>query len=246
MNFVSKKSISLFVSGALALSACSAYAAIALDRTRAIFPGTEKTISLNIQNESTKEPYLAQAWLEDKLGNKIDAPFTITPPLQRVEPGSKSIVRVNALPSVSNLPQDRESIYYFNLREIPPKSTRPNVLQVALHTKIKLFYRPASIIPARFGRLDDKLVLHKVSGGYEVENPTPYFMTVVGIMGSEKGEIPKDAKPVMIDPKSKALVRSASFATPYVMTINDFGGKPVLKYECSGNTCNSVPDEKKP
>lgn len=246
MKFVRTKSISFFVSVVVSLSTCSAYAAIALDRTRAIFPGTEKTISLNIQNESNKQPYLAQAWLEDMQGNKIESPFSITPPLQRVEPGAKSVVRINAITSaISNLPQDRESVFYFNLREIPPKSTRANVLQVALHSKIKLFYRPASIIPAKFGRLDDKLVLHKVNGGYEVENPTPYFMTVVGITGSKNGSIPKDAKPVMISPMSKSIVRSAAFTSPHVMTINDFGGKPVLKYECSGNTCHSVPEDKK-
>lgn len=244
MNFVSKKYISLLMTGAIACSACSAYAAIALDRTRAIFPGSEKLISLNIQNESKKEPYLAQAWLEDKNGVKLESPFSVTPPLQRIEPGAKSVVRINALPAVSSLPQDRESVFYFNLREIPPKSQRPNVLQVALHSKIKLFYRPSAIIPERFGRLDDKLVLHKVSGGYEVENPTPYFMTVVGIMGDKNGTISEDAKPVMISPMSKALVRSASFSSPHVMTINDFGGKPVMKYRCTGNECHSEPEEK--
>lgn len=246
MNFVSKKSVSFLVSGIVAISSCSSYAAIALDRTRAIFPGTEKTISLNIKNESTKEPYLAQAWLEDKAGNKINTPFSITPPVQRVEPGAESVVRVNTLAAAANLPKDRESVFYFNLREIPPKSTRANVLQVALHTKIKLFYRPTAIIPEKFGRLDDKLVLHKVAGGYEVENPTPYFMTIVGIMDGKKGSIPQDAKPVMISPLSKALVRSASFTSPHVMTINEFGGKPVLKYECSSNVCHSVPEDKKP
>ncbi len=34
--------------------------------------------------------------------------------------------------SDKNLPQDRETVYYFNLREIPPKSNKPNTLQIAL------------------------------------------------------------------------------------------------------------------
>lgn len=41
-------------------------AAIALDRTRAIFPGSEKSISLSITNDSSSMPYLAQGWIEDE------------------------------------------------------------------------------------------------------------------------------------------------------------------------------------
>lgn len=46
---------------------------------------------------------------------------------------------------MNTLPQDRESLFYFNLREIPPKSSKPNTLQLALQTRIKLFYRPAPL-----------------------------------------------------------------------------------------------------
>lgn len=45
-------------------------AAIALDRTRAIFPGSEKSISLSITNDSSSMPYLAQGWIEDEQGKK--------------------------------------------------------------------------------------------------------------------------------------------------------------------------------
>lgn len=48
-------------------------AAIALDRTRAIFPGSEKSISLSITNDSTSMPYLAQGWIEDEHGKKSAA-----------------------------------------------------------------------------------------------------------------------------------------------------------------------------
>ncbi len=44
------------------------------------------------------------------------------------------------------LPQDRESLFYFNLREIPPRSDKPNSLQLALQTRIKFFYRPQSLV----------------------------------------------------------------------------------------------------
>lgn len=217
----------------------SSWAAIALDRTRAIFPGNEKSISLTVTNENKQKPYLAQAWLEDKDGKKISSPFMVTPPVQRVEPGKKSMVRINALPDTASLPQDRESVYWFSVREVPPKSDRANVLQVALQTRIKLFYRPAAIMPERFTRWDDQLILHRVSGGFRIENPTPYYMTVISISGAAK-KIDHDFKPVMIPPKSSATVKTISTSTPYVTTINDFGGKPTLEYRCSGDICKGI------
>lgn len=225
-------------------ASATANAAIALDRTRAIFPGNEKSISLTIANENKQKPYLAQAWLEDKNGKKISSPFMVTPPVQRVEPGKKSMVRINALPEAASLPQDRESVYWFSVREVPPKSDRPNVLQVALQTRIKLYYRPAGIIPDRFTRWDDQLILRRVSDGFNIENPTPYFMTVISISGDAK-KIDHDFKPVMISPKSSVTVKAVSTATPYVTTINDFGGKPTLEYRCSGDVCKGIlPDSK--
>jgi P pilus assembly chaperone PapD len=225
------------------LSVSAAHAAIALDRTRAIFPGDQKSISLNIKNDNKAKPYLAQSWLENAKGEKIESPFLITPPLQRVEANTRSLVRINDVGAAS-LPQDRESVFWFNIREIPPKSDEPNVLQVALQTRIKLFYRPAGIVPAKFSRWDDQLILHPVAGGYRIENPTPYYMTIVGITGGEKEGVDKDFKAVMLEPKSEKVVKSKNFATPYVTTINDFGGKPKIPFLCSGDTCKGHIPEK--
>ncbi|MYQ00706.1 molecular chaperone, partial [Salmonella enterica subsp. enterica serovar 4,12:i:-] len=52
-----------------------AFAAIALDRTRVVYNGGEKSISLSISNENKNLPYLAQAWIEDAQGNKVTSPL---------------------------------------------------------------------------------------------------------------------------------------------------------------------------
>ncbi|ELX9910851.1 TPA: fimbria/pilus periplasmic chaperone, partial [Escherichia coli] len=120
-------------------------AAVSLDRTRAVFDGSEKSMTLDISNDNKQLPYLAQAWIENENQEKIiTGPVIATPPVQRLEPGAKSMVRLSTTPDISKLPQDRESLFYFNLREIPPRSEKANVLQIALQTKIKLFYRPAA------------------------------------------------------------------------------------------------------
>lgn len=92
-------------------------------------------------------PYLAQSWLEDASEQKLTTgPIIATPPIQRMEPQKMSIVRLSTTPGVSQLPQDRESLFYYNLREIPPKSEEAGVLQIALQSRVKLFYRPAAIV----------------------------------------------------------------------------------------------------
>ncbi|MFP2428881.1 fimbrial biogenesis chaperone [Enterobacter ludwigii] len=246
MKKITRNTLSVLLFGcSLTTLSTPALSAIALDRTRAIFPGSEKSLALNISNASDKKPYLAQAWLEDAKGKRMDGntgvPLTVTPALQRVEPGQKSVIRVNAQPSAAALPQDRESLFYFSVREVPPKSERPNVLQLALQTKIKLFYRPAAIIPERYSRQDDKLVLHKISGGYRIENPTPYYITVLGVTGGEKQPVAKSFRSVMIAPKSSEMVQSGTFSRPWVTTINDFGGKPSIPFSCQGETCRAEP-----
>lgn len=237
-------SIKTLVVISLLSATTAAQAAIALDRTRVIFPGSEKSTSVNIANTNVKHPYLAQAWLEDMQGNKIASPFVIVPPMQRVEPDGKSTIRINALPAVASLPQDRESVFMFNVREVPPRSDTPNTMQIALQSKIKLFYRPEAILPERYARWDDKLVLNKVANGYRVENPTPYYMTVIAITGAEKATAEKNFKPQMIEPKSSAFFATTHYSSPWVTTINDYGGKPAIPFTCSGDVCHGHIPEK--
>lgn len=232
------------------MSISTAQAAIALDRTRAIINGGEKSISLNISNENQQLPYLAQAWIEDGEGQKITEPFTVLPPVQRVEPGAKSQVKIQALPSVAQLPQDRESVYYFNLREIPPKSDQPNTLQLALQTRIKLFYRPTAIVPTR-QQMDnpwqEQVTLSQQNGQYTVTNPTPFFVTLVDATSRKDGESVKGFEPMMVPPKStQPLGLSVSVAgnSPVLTYINDYGGRPTLTFSCQASQCHVVPVKK--
>ncbi|MGG4675593.1 fimbria/pilus periplasmic chaperone, partial [Providencia sp. Me1] len=103
-----------------------AEAAVSLDRTRIIFDGENKSISLNITNNNKQLPYLAQGWIENEESKKITSPLIVLPPIQRLEPGKSSQIKIESLPEIKNLPQDRESLFYFNMREIPPKSDKPN------------------------------------------------------------------------------------------------------------------------
>lgn len=79
------KNIAMFLLSCLLLTSQYSTAAINIDRTRIIFPGKDKSVSLVINNQSKTSPYLAQSWIENSQGEKISEPFTVLPPMQRVE-----------------------------------------------------------------------------------------------------------------------------------------------------------------
>ncbi|WP_135637821.1 fimbria/pilus periplasmic chaperone [Serratia nematodiphila] len=240
------------IAGGLAglLVAQQASAAIALDRTRVIFNGGDKSVSMSISNENKQLPYLAQGWIEDADGKKISSPLTVLPPVQRLEPGAKSQVKVQGLPAANTLPQDRETLFYFNLREIPPKSDKPNTLQLALQTRIKLFYRPKAIAvtnPESVAPWQEKLTLTKQGDGYQVNNPTPYYVTLVDASSKKGGASAPGFEPLMVPPKGSAPLKvsaSAMGSAPVLTYVNDYGGRPQLTFSCNGASCQAVAGSK--
>ncbi|WP_375540724.1 fimbria/pilus periplasmic chaperone [Serratia silvae] len=231
-----------------AMAAQQAQAAIALDRTRVIFDGSQKSVSLSVSNQNKQLPYLAQGWIEDEQGNKIQTPLTVLPPVQRIEPGKPSQVKIQALPAAKLLKQDRETVYYFNLREIPPKSTKANTLQIALQTRIKLFYRPVGIaIDTNAAPPQEQMTLSKQGDKYLVNNPTPYYVTIVDASSKKDGAGVKGFEPLMVPPKGSLplTVSAASVGGSPVLTyINDYGGRPQLSFSCNGSTCTVIPEKK--
>jgi chaperone protein PapD len=224
---------------ALLLGSQAANAAIALDRTRVIYNGQNKSISLNISNENKELPYLAQAWVEDAQHHKITTPLLVTPPVQRLEAGAKSAVRMSAMPEAMMLPQDRETLFYFNLREIPPRSEENNVMQIALQTQIKLFYRPQAITPKKGDVWQERVKLQQTAQGYRIENPTPYYLTIIDF--AEKNSTAGDNfQPLMIAPQASGELKSNHFRQPTLTYINDYGGRPVLGFSCNASHCQLV------
>ncbi len=226
----------------LTLVAQNANAAIALDRTRVVFNADKSAMSVTVSNQNKSLPYLAQSWVENANGQKIESPLAALPPLQRIEPGEKGQIKIQATGNVAALPQDRESLFYFNVREIPPKSSKPNTLQLALQTRVKMFYRPAGIVLIKGDSSDimKKVTLTQKGNGYEINNPTPYFVTIVAASTAPNAKDIDSFKPVMVAPKSNLDLGASAAALgshPTLTYVNDFGGRPKMVFNCSGNTC---------
>lgn len=231
----------LLISGLLVVT--FTHAAVSLDRTRAIFNAGETSLSMTVTNQNRELPYLAQAWLEDEAGNKVSSPLALLPPLQRLEPGAKGQIKVQSHSSVSSLPQDRESVFYFNVREIPPRSDKPNSLQLALQTRIKLFYRPKALVrDAQQAPWQEEMTLTRQGEGYQVNNPTPYFITLVEVANDERSAGLPSFEPIMLAPKSSVRLKINGTQVgnaPVITYVNDYGARPKLQFTCQGATCRA-------
>ncbi|WP_411755175.1 molecular chaperone [Serratia sp. (in: enterobacteria)] len=237
----------LFVLLTLAgFSVSQANAAISIDRTRVIIMGDEKSAQVNIINHSKKLPYLAQSWLENESEEKINSPLTVLPPLQRLEKDTTVQVNITPLPAAAQLPQDRESLFFYNLQEIPPKSDKSNVIQLALRIKIKVFYRPASLKKMAAEVWQEKLVLTPIDNGVKIVNPTPFYIVMPTLSVANKAlSLPDEAitlKPLSEVTLPNALVKNQAIQIQY---INDYGSYNALNYHCTASQCAVVKDGKK-
>lgn len=150
---------------------------VALSSTRVIYDGSRKEAALTVNNKSTTDEFLIQSWIDDASGNK-KTPFIITPPLFRLSPAKNNVLRI--VNTSNSLPQDRESVYWVNVKSIPAKSEDSegkNVLQIAVRTRLKLFYRPAGL---KGNSMDgwSKLQFTRVGANQiKVENPSAFNLT---------------------------------------------------------------------
>lgn len=124
----SRRSRVILLALAAAWSQCSP-AAVNVDRTRIIMDASQKTVAITLNNDDKTTPFLAQSWVTDADGVRTDALMAL-PPLQRIDAGQKSQVRITQVRGLTDkLPQDRETLFWFNVRGVPPKPEDDNVLQ---------------------------------------------------------------------------------------------------------------------
>ncbi|MCX4162429.1 MULTISPECIES: molecular chaperone [Paraburkholderia] len=219
-----------------------AHASVEPDRTRVVLNESDTATKITVTNRSSTNPYLVQSWIENEQGEKITSPLIVVPPLQRIEPNESNVLRIARLPGAT-LPADRETVFYLNIREVPPKVDTPNTLQLALHSQLKLFYRPNGVRPAQDvdPTLPMTLRIDTASHKLVFDNPTPYHITIVELAAdAQKTAIPFN--PLMASPMSQ-IETAFSIAMPttlYVSHIDDYGGQVVVKYACSAGVCKST------
>lgn len=178
-----KKSIN-FVAALLLTCVFSApaLASVTIIGTRVIYPASEKEVTVRLDNRSER-PALVQAWIDNgdpnQPLNKIDVPFVLLPPVFRMESNKGQTLRI--VYTGSNLPTDKESIFWLNVLDIPPRDkslTNKNQLQMAIRSRIKLFYRPATLNTKDAATAATQLTWRKGNKSNQLTaiNNSPYYI----------------------------------------------------------------------
>lgn len=221
MNFqkISKYKSLLLISLLLIVSIDS-WAGIIIGGTRVIYDSNKKETSISILNPKESGVFLVQSWIDSDEINK-KAPFIVTPPLFRINSGNEHILRIVYIGD--NLPKDRESVFWLNIKSIPAvddTKLRNNQLQLVVKSRIKLFYRPDGLDGEPEG-IWTQLRVSRSNNSLHISNPTPYYITLLNLKvdGKEIKEVD------MIAPKSNVTFTIPSEAIHHVtwQAINDFG-----------------------
>jgi chaperone protein EcpD len=220
-------------------AAPQAAAGIVVDGTRVVYQAAKREVTINIRNPGVT-PSLVQAWLDagdpHAKPGEAQVPFVLTPPLFRLD--STKVQSLRLVYTHDPLPADRESLFWLNVLDIPPRAAAnpdaPNQLELAFKHRMKVFFRPVGLsgsaadAPARLTwkwlSKDGKLV------GIEAANPTAYHVSLVQVTVTAAGH-PINIQADMVDPlASRRFDLPDPIAAPNGTValefwfVNDYGG----------------------
>lgn len=226
-----------FLFGLALLFCSSSMASVVITGTRQIYPAKQKEITVKLNNDGGK-PALVQAWVDSgdtaSTPATAKAPFVLTPPLARIDPGKGQSLRM--MFTGAALPANKESVFWLNVLEIPPKAQEAdtNILQMAFRSRIKVFYRPEGLAGTPDEAIEQvqwRVVSASNGQGYALEahNPSAFHVSLVVLTlvagaernDSEDGMVAPGERKQFALPTLKAL--PASGAQVEFSAINDYG-----------------------
>ncbi|MBP6116885.1 MAG: molecular chaperone [Neisseriaceae bacterium] len=225
------------------LLSTQAMASVVITGTRVVYPGQKKEIGIELRNDANN-PALVQSWIDyfDESKNKANqsVPFVVMPPVFRMEPTEGQSLRV--VYTKEALPQDRESLFRFNVLEIPPSPEgADNYLLMAIRSQLKFFFRPASIKQRPQDVEQDYVWRSGMDADHKptllVDNPTPFYLNLSHVAVFQGSTLLYEGDGQMVAPKTTAQpviraerVPNLTQATTIQYTyINDFGARVEVK-----------------
>ncbi|WP_080755796.1 fimbrial biogenesis chaperone [Aeromonas hydrophila] len=213
----------------------SSEAKVQIVGTRFILHEGSKVIKIKTNNLGDNSA-LVQAWIDN--GNMDSQPYSknmpmrIYPPIIKISKDDSQIFKV--ISSNILMRKDRESVFWVNFLEIPPKNiTKYNLstLGIAVRTRMKVFYRPKMLNGSPYDAVKNlKFSLeNKKRSDIDIVaiNQSPYYVNINDIIFDGK----VSEKHVMLPPFSKQKVghisnnNSENIITSgiHIKWLNDYG-----------------------
>lgn len=167
-----------------------AWAGVTAERTRVIMPQEQREVSLLLVNLN-RYPVITQVWVDDGrpggTPEAAQAPVLPLPPVFRLEPQQSETLRL--LFTERNLPQDKESLYWLNIYEIPPLPTSlekddKTLVAVTLQTQMKVILRPESL-DMTLEQAAESISITRKGDQLQIDNLSPYYLTLAYIKTNE-------------------------------------------------------------
>lgn len=172
------------------------YSAIEINKNRFIFIESQNQEVIEIKNK-TDNNYFIQSWISHYNENNDDElPFIITPPLIKIEKDENYSLKIFRLGEIEK--KDRETLYRINIKRIPLLSNsdgNENLLHISMNSVYNLIYRPISIEKNAKTSYEKIEFLKNKNNELIINNPTPYFITLLKISLNE----------VLLNNKSKTI-----------------------------------------
>lgn len=201
------------------------HAGIVIYGTRVIYPAEKKEVVVQLMNQGGSAS-LVQSWIDDGDTSlppeKIHVPFMLTPPVVRVAGESGQQIKIKKMPNA--LPENKESLFYLNVLDIPPnnpESAGKNVLKFAMQNRIKLIWRPKSIAVVNKNSFQH-ITVFRNNRSVVMKNDTANWITVTDV---KAGQVKINDKTIMLAPLSTLSVDMKPAAEKqYELTIIDDSG----------------------
>nr|WP_174505608.1 molecular chaperone [Acinetobacter sp. Marseille-Q1620] len=197
----------------LAFYCASSQAGIIANSTRVIYQASDREQVINLAN-TNRYPVLIQVWIDDGSADPEfkQAPFVTIPAIFRMDAGEIKSIRM--IYNLMSLPQDRESVYWLNLYEVPAVAKSKmdkNYLNLAMNTQMKVFYRPKQLQKLSqeeiVNQLHFSLIPHSSGFALKLQNPTPYHVSLLNL------------KLINTDEKMETDIISNTMLNPFAQTI---------------------------
>lgn len=215
----------------------TASAALALNATRYIYEGNVSSISAIVNNASDKM-YGAQVWVANMDKKDTRPVFVATPPFFKIKGHGKQVFRIMKMTDF--MPKNKESIYWLNLQEIP-QAQKGNGLSMAIRTRVKLLYRPQSLIKGRKGA-ESTMTIEHLPGQQWLVNSTPYIFAIGALLNNHNKAIVLNSadinKLTMFMPGDKINITGKTVKA--VESLNDYGALNTYVLKSPTNNINKT------
>lgn len=223
-------------------------AGVSMLGTRIVYPEASKGVNVELRNlgEAT---FIVQSWVSQFSDDQTSAdkvPFVVTPPIAKLVGNQKQKFKIS-FTHQQILPQDRESIFYFNFLEVPYSeavmdNSDGNKLQLTVRHQLKLFYRPEAV-QKQTRKIARDAVLQTIRNGKNLilrySNNSPYYLSMSGEAKLQIAERDYFAESTMLAPYSthdfvfSDIEPSTSTDTAQlsIYLINDFGASLEEHYD---------------